>query len=67
MGKKKINDTSDYSVEFILLNFLWFEDHDSLGYWNGVPVWNSKTSKKALCHACISHMEMLHRMSLSQF
>lgn len=48
MGKKNKsrNDTSDYSVEMILLSFLWFEDHDSLGYWDGVAVWNSKASKK---------------------
>lgn len=31
----------------ILLSFLWFEGHDSLGYWDGVAVWNSKAQKKS--------------------
>lgn len=51
IGKKikNRNDTSDYSVEMILLNFLWFEDRDSPGYWDGVAVWISKASKKKSC------------------
>lgn len=41
----------------LLFSCLWFEDHDSPGYWDGVAVLNSKASKKTLPYMCTSYGE----------